>query len=51
MPRKKSKPTSAPTAAKRKQLADTQAKFKKLESRLAALDKEYAVVQAATGQP
>jgi hypothetical protein len=50
MPQKKSKLTTASTAAKRKQLADTQAKFKKLESRLAALDKEYAAVQAATGQ-
>jgi len=39
-----------PTAAKRKQLAATQAQFKNLESRLVALDKEYAAVQAATGQ-
>ena len=50
MPRKKSKPTTAPTAAKRNQLAATQAQFKKLEARLDALDKEYAAVQAATGQ-
>jgi hypothetical protein len=39
-----------PTAAKRKQLAKTQAQFKKLESRLAVLDKEYAAVRTATGQ-
>jgi hypothetical protein len=50
MPRKKSKPVTAPTAANRKQLASTQAQFKKLESRLAALDKEYVAVQVATGQ-
>ncbi len=50
MPRKKSKLATAPTAAKRKQLATTQVQFKKLESRLAALDKEYAALQAATGQ-
>ncbi len=50
MPRKKSKPTTAPTAAKRKQLAKTQSQFKKLESRLDALDKEYAALQAVTGQ-
>ncbi len=50
MPRKKSKPTTAPTAAHRKQLAKTQAQFKKLESRLAVLDKEYAAVQIATNQ-
>jgi hypothetical protein len=39
-----------PPAANRKQLAKTQAQFKKLESRLAALDKEYDALQAATGQ-
>ena len=50
MLRRKTKPTTAPTAANRKQLAATQAQFKKLESRLAALDKEYAALQAATGQ-
>jgi hypothetical protein len=50
MPQKKSKPTTAPSASKRKQLATTKVQFKKLESRLAALDKEYAAVQAATGQ-
>jgi hypothetical protein len=46
----KSKPAKRPTAAKSKQLANTQAQFKKIEVRLAALDKEYAAVQAATGQ-
>jgi hypothetical protein len=45
----KSKPATRPTAASRKQLAKTQTQFKKLESRLAVLDKEYAAVQAATG--
>ena len=50
MPRMKSKPSTRPPAAKRKQLAAIQAQFKKLESRLAALDKEYAALQAATGQ-
>ncbi len=50
MTRKKSKPATRPTASNRKQLASTQAQFKKLESRLSALDKEYAAVQAATGQ-
>ena len=49
MPRMKSKPTRL-TVASRKQLAKTQAQFKKLESRLAALDKEYAAVQVAMGQ-
>jgi hypothetical protein len=50
MPRRKSKPATSLTAAKRKQLAATQAQFKKLESRLAALDREYAAVQVATNQ-
>ena len=50
MPRTKSKSAPRLTATKRKQLASTQAQFKKLESRLAVLDKEYAAVQAATGQ-
>ncbi len=50
MPRMKSKPATRSTAAKRKQQAAAQAQFKKLESRLAALDKEYAAVQVATGQ-
>jgi len=50
MTRRKSKLTKVPTAANRKQLASIQAQFKNLESRLAALDKEYAAVQAATGQ-
>lgn len=35
---------------KRNQLASSQAQFKKLESRLATLDKEYAALQAAIGQ-
>lgn len=50
MPRKKSKPTAAQAATNRKQQASVQAQFKMLESRLAALDKEYAAVQAAMGQ-
>ena len=50
MQRMKSQPVVCPTAANRKQLAKTQSQFKKLESRLAALDKEYAAVQVATGQ-
>ncbi|MBK6900822.1 MAG: hypothetical protein IPH09_16755 [bacterium] len=50
MPRMKSKPAVASTAAKRKQLARTQIQFKNLESRLAVLDKEYAALQAATGK-
>ncbi|MBK6898285.1 MAG: hypothetical protein IPH09_03145 [bacterium] len=50
MPRKKSQPATSPTAANRKQLSKAQIQFKKLEARLAALDKEYAAIQAATGQ-
>ncbi|MBK9303842.1 MAG: hypothetical protein IPM94_08135 [bacterium] len=47
--RRKSIPTTAPTAATRKRLAKTQSQFKKLESRLATFDKEYDTLQAAMG--
>lgn len=41
MPKKKSKSATRSTAANRKHLAATQAQFKKLESRLAALDVSF----------
>ena len=50
MPQKKLIPTTPPPAANRKQQTKTQAQFKKIEARLAVLDKEYAAVQAATEQ-
>ncbi|MDO9171789.1 MAG: hypothetical protein Q7W29_08155 [bacterium] len=45
-----SDPATRLTATKRKQLSKAQAQFKKLESRLAALDKDYAALQVVTGQ-